>query len=281
METDNKPWEIRALGDLSPKEKAEFYESIIEEDSADHLFSSKSNSQLYENPRLEVGIFNEDGTITPAELHQRNEGLLKDTALDIFLERYYTFAMPGNFFDLQLAISSRHLFDDRITPEQISHTLVVKGVLGDFTNYLSEPVFRNLKISDMLTLDIAVTFLTDRSTERLVKCLKDKNLQKGIELVSTYNPVFSTAATFVKGIVESLGTAKKNKPITDAHITFVSSPDNLSIPLIEGNYLLFQPSSVKNDLTLLDLYYDKHEKKVMRGNEEFQYNYMILRVKKH
>lgn len=281
MEAGNKPWEIITLGKLSPKDKAEFYETLSEEGAEKHLFSDKKNSKLYENPMLEVAIINETGEVISPSLHSPKKEFLGETTIDISLDRYYVAAMPGNLFDLQIALSSRHLFENRSTSEQISHTMVAKGVLGSFINYFSEPVFQNLKIANMLTLDLAVSFLTDRSTERLIKCLKDENLKKGIQLASQYNPVFNTAATFVKGIVETLGSAKKNTPITDHHITFYSSPDKFSTPLIEGSYLLFQPSSEKEDLSTLNLKYDFNRDKLMEDEKEFEHNYMILSVKKH
>ena len=281
MRTNNdRPWNVQPLGHLPPKEKALFYEGLSEEDTEDHFFSSNKNSMLYENPGLKVGILNIDGTIIPAELYQEGE-VLKNINLDIFLERYYVHAMPGKLFDLQFTISSRHLFKNRNNADRVSHTLVAQGVLDDYINYFTEPVFQNLKVSDKLTLDLAVTFLTDRSTERLIKCLKDENLQKGIQLANIFNPVFETVATFVKGIVESLASAKKNQAITNAHLTLLSSPNQLSIPLVEGTYFLFQPSAEKEDQFFHDLYYDSISQKVRTNNIYLDRNYMILSIKKH
>lgn len=276
----DKPWELRALGHLTPLERAEFYEDLSEDDPEDHLsiFGSK-NSMLYENPRLEVGIMLDDGAIVPAEKCPKTEGL-RDTHVDVYLERYFVQAMPGRRFDLQLAISSRHHFDDRGEPDLISHTLVVRGVLGDYVNYLAEPVFQKLKVSDALTLDVAVTFLTDRSTEWLLQLLKGPKLRMGIQLASAYNPVFGIVSTYVRGVVESLAAAKKNQAITDTHLTLVASPGKLSLPLIEGTYVLFQPSTEAEDSMTRKPRYDPDRQRIVLEDSDFERNYMILRIKR-
>ncbi len=278
----DEPWDLgtRTFDKLSSRDRAQFYEDLSESDPEQHFFTSSASSKLYENPRLEVGIVADGGEILPAEKYPKTQGL-HDTVVDVTLERYFVQAMPGRQFDLQLAVSSRHHFDNRDEADRVSHTLVVRGVLGDYTNYLAEPVFQKLKVSDMLSLDIAVTFLTDRSTERLMQFLKSPELQKGIQLTSTFNPVFGTVATYVRGVVESLAAAKKNQPITDAHMTFVASPGALSPPLIEGTYILFQPSTEHEDSMSRKPRYNIDRQRVVLEDADFERNYMILRIKRH
>jgi len=276
-----KPWELRALGDLAPDERASFYEDLGDGNSEDYLFTSGSgNSKLFENPRLEIGVVSDNGAIVPAEKYPKTEGI-RDAHVDVYLERYFVQAMPGRQFDLQVAVSSRHWFDGRDEPDRVSHTLVVRGVLGDYTNYLSEPVFKNLKVSDSLTLDIAVTFLTDRSTERLTEFLKRPELRQGIQLASTFNPVFGTVATYVRGVVESLAAAKKNRPITDAHLTLVTSPGELTPPLIEATYVLFQPSTEAENSMARKPRYDSERGRIVLEDADFERNYMIMSIRKH
>ncbi len=276
-----KAWDLRALGSLSPLERATFYENLSDNDREDYLFISRTgNSTLYENPRLEIGIVSDNGSIVPAEKYPATEGI-RDGNLDVFLERYFVQAMPGRQFDLQLAVSSRHWFDNRDEPDRVSHTLVVRGVIGDYANYLSEPVFQNLRVSDSLTLDIAVTFLTDRSTERLTEFLKRPELRQGIQLATTFNPVFGTVATYVRGVVESLAAAKKNQPITDAHVTFVARPGELSPPLIEATYVLFQPSTESDDSMTRKPRYDSVRRRIVLEDADCERNYMIMRIRRH
>lgn len=276
----DKPWDIRALGELTPTERAEFYEDLSETDPEEHLFMfSGENSNLYENPRLEVGILQAGGTIVSAEKYPEVEGL-RDTHVNVYLERYFVQAMPGKLFNLQVAVSSRHYFDDRTEPDRVAHTLVVRGVLGDYANYLSEPVFRNLKVFDRLTLDIAVTFLTDRATERLLEFLRSSGLQQGIQLASGYNPIFGMVATYVRGLVEWLAAAKRNQPITDAHLTLLASPGDLSPPLIEGTYILFQPSVNEENTMMRKPRYDPDRQKIVLEDADFERNYLILRIEK-
>ena len=274
----DKPWELRPLGGLTTTERASFYEDLVEGEDEEHLFGfGDGDSRLFENPRLEVGVVTDDGTIVPAEKYRKKAGL-RDTRVNIYLERYFVQAMPASRFDIQLAVSSRHYFDDRPEPERVAHTLVVRGVMGDYANYLSEPVFRRLKIGDALSLDIAVTFLTDRSTERLLQFLKGPDIRKGMDLIQTYNPIFGTVANYVRGVVESLASAKKNTPITDAHLTFVASPGELSVPLVAGTYLLFQPSTEKDDVLSRSPRYDRDKQKVVVSDGDFGRNHAILRI---
>ena len=141
-------------------------------------------------------------------------------------------------------------------------------------------MFENLSVSNKLLLDIAVTFLTDRSTERLIQFLKSPELQKGIKLVGVYNPVFGTVAAYVREVVESLASAKKNRAITDAHIGLLSSPGQLSTPLIEGTYILVQPSTEAESLSTVDARYDTQRQRVVIANQPLERNHIILRIKK-
>jgi len=276
----HKPWELRALGDLTPQERAEFYEDLSKDNPEEHFFGFDSDSKLYENPRLEVGIMLANGAIVPFEKYPKTKGL-RDTYVDVYLDRYFVQAMPGRQFDLQLAVSSRHLFDGHEKPDLVSHTLAVHGVLGDYTNYLAEPVFQRLKVADMLSLDIAVTFLTDRSTERLIQFLKGPELRQGIQLAGAYNPVFGTVATYVRGVLESLAEAKKNQVITDGHVTLMASPGQISPPLIEGTYVFFQPSTEAEDSMARKPRYDSDRQRIALEDGDFERNHMILRVMRH
>lgn len=279
IDQDDKPWTLKTLGGSTPKERASFYEDLSDDDSKQHLFWDASDPKRFENPRLEVGILLDSGKIVSPGNYP-NPKCLQDVKIDVYLERYFVDAMPGSQFDLQLAISSRHQFADRPEADRVSHTLVVRGVLGDYANYLAEPVFENLSVSNKLLLDVAVTFLTDRSTERLTQFLKSPELRQGIKLASVYNPIFGTVATYVTGVVESLAAAKKNRGVTDAHIGFLSSPGQMSPPLIEGTYILLQPSTDPESFSTVDARYDAQRQRVMIEDKPLERNYMILRIKK-
>src|SRR5690242_19296818 len=178
MEDKESAWSIVALGNASPVEKGAFYDALAEDDEEDHLsLFGNGEEEFYENPRLEVTILGADGSLIPAAKYPRPAGF-PAKSINLYLERYYVHAVPGQLFDLQVSISSRHMFSGR-GQERISHTMAVKGVMGDYVNYLSEPVFQDLTLKDMLTLDIAVTFVTDRSTEKLLTVLKSPELKAG------------------------------------------------------------------------------------------------------
>jgi hypothetical protein len=275
-----KAWNIRALGALTPRERGDFYDDLSEDDPEDHLsLPGGTDSKLYENPRLEVSILDDDGSLVPAEGRPATSAL-RDSRVNVYLEKYFVRAMPGRRFDLQLAVSSRHHFDDRAEPDRVSHTLVVGGVLGDYATYLSEPVFRGLRVSDTLALDIAVTFLSDRSTDRLLSVLKAPELRQGVELLSAFNPVFGMVTTYVRGLVESLASAKRNQAITDAHLTFTTSPGRLSLSLVEGTYVLSQPA-VGGDETMLESpRYDSDRQRLVVEGSEWERNYLVVRVER-
>jgi hypothetical protein len=270
-------WDLIPLGQMDAKERAAFYDDLADDDTEEHLFFGDRTSHLYENPRLEACILEDDGRVVPAQGY-RGRPLLKDTQVNVFLDRYFVAAMPGNHFDLQLAITSRHYFKGRTEPDRVAHTLAVKGVLNDYTNYLTEPVFRNLTVTDLLTLDIAVNFLSDRSTRRMLATMEHDMISKGVQLVSTFNPVFGTVAAYARGIVKMCLDAKKNVSIVDAHIGFTSEPGTLSPTLVEGTYLLFQPTTEEDKLVLKDATYD-HEDRVLRiDGIAAPRNHLFLRV---
>jgi hypothetical protein len=278
----DKPWELNALGDLKEEEKIEFYEILSEDASDKALFMKdrKKMMRLFENKHLNAGILLDDGEIIPAEKYREAESL-SDTHVDVYLERYFVHAMPGRQFDLQLAIGSRHKFEGRDRHDEISHTLGASGVRGNYVNYMTEPVFSNLKVSDRLTLDIAVTFISDRTTERFLSFLKGDTLKTGIRLTSLYNPVFGGLSAFVKGMLESVASFKKNQTITDARQTLMASPSRLQWPLVEGTYVFFQPSTEKEDVMVRNPRYDSDRGRIVLEDGDFERNYMFLTIKKH
>ena len=64
-ETIDVAWDINALGDEDPLERAEWYEELSDGQDEDHFFFGDSKSALYENPRLDARIFTEDGSELP------------------------------------------------------------------------------------------------------------------------------------------------------------------------------------------------------------------------
>ena len=115
-------WGLRSLGEMPLPDRAAFYEGLERSDVEKHLFLGSRTSHLYENPRLELAILEDDWTVVPAQGYTARPPL-SDTCIDLFLERYYAAAMPGRNFDLQLAITSRHHFQGRNDPERIAQMM--------------------------------------------------------------------------------------------------------------------------------------------------------------
>jgi hypothetical protein len=277
---DRTFWNLQPLGLMSRQDQAAFYDELADNDAEDHFFLGLGDptSHLYENPRLEVAVLEHDGTIVPAQGYSASP-LLEDAHIDVFLERYFAAAMPGNNFDLQLAISSRHHFEGRDQPERVAHTLAVKGVINDYANYLTEPVFRNLAVSDLLTLDIAVNFLSDKTTRRLLALMDNEVVSKGVQLATTFNPVYGTMASYAQGLIKMCLEAKQNVAITDAHLSFTSTLGTLSASLVEGTYLLFQPTT-EEEISLREATYDFAQKSLRIAGEKVSRNHLFLRIKK-
>jgi hypothetical protein len=99
-----------------------------------------------------------------------------------------------------------------------------------------------------------------------------------MQLASAYNPVFGTVATYVRGLVESPASSKKNKPITDAHLKLVASPGELSLPLIQRTYVLFQPSTEGENAMRRKPRYDTERQRIVLEDGDTERNYAILRI---
>src|SRR5258708_18546973 len=281
MEQDSdKAWSIVALGDAEPADRGDFYDALVEDEVKSNLsIFGGGDAKFYENPRLEVTIIGTDGFLIPAAKYPR-PAKFSAKSVNIFLDRYYVHSVPGKLFELELAISSRHMFTGR-GRERVSHTMDVKGVIGDYVNYLSEPVFQDLALKDMLTLDIAVTFVTDRATEKLLAVLRSPELKSGLKLDSTYNPAFATVATYARGLVETIASARKNRAITDAHIGLETEPGEISLPLIEGTYVLFQPLSTTDTILNDRPRFDVHQLRNTTQKRAFCRNHLFLRAQKN
>src|SRR3954468_4527539 len=113
IEDEESAWSIVALGDASPVEKGGFYDALAEDDEEEH-FSLFGNGEevFYENPRLEVTILGADGSLVPAAKYPRPAGF-SSKSINLYLDRYYVHVVPGRLFDLQVSISSRHMFSGR------------------------------------------------------------------------------------------------------------------------------------------------------------------------
>ena len=186
--------------------------------------------------------------------------------------------MPGNDFNLQIAIRTRHQFEDQAESSEIAHTFAVDGVQGDYVNYLSEPVFSNLSVEDQLSLEIAVIFVGDKNTDRILNIINKENVKKGIVLAGTFNPIFGVVANYVRNIGSELLQTRKNKRITRENFTLVSKPGSLSIPLKEGTYVFVQPRKDEKEFTFTGVRYDSLTDRVSVQGQPLARNHMILRI---
>lgn len=270
-------WGLAPLGAMSDQDRQQFYDLLVDDEPEEHLFFGERTSHLYENPRLEVAVLEDDGSLSPAQGYSARPPL-ENSRVDVFLERFFAAAMPGDNYDLQLAISTRHFFPDRPEPDRVAHTLAVKGVLKDYANYLTEPVFQGLSVEKFLTLDIAVNFLSDRNTRRLLKALDSEVLSKGVKLAGSFNPVYSTVATYAQGFVKMCLEHKKNVSITDAHLTLTGTPGPLSAALVEGTYLLVQPATTEERVDVRNARYNFEDNTLRLEGEKLLRNHFFLRI---
>src|SRR5260221_556991 len=106
-------------------------------------------------------------------------------------------------------------------------------------------------------------------------------LKSGLKLASTYNPAFATVATYARGLVETIASARKNRAITDAHIGLETEPGEISLPLIEGTYVLFQPLSTTDTILNDRPRFDVDQLRIVTDKGTFDRNHLFLRVKKN
>lgn len=268
-------WDFPTLGELDVNQRAAFYDDIAEDIEGDNLFGF-GNSKFFENPTLRVGMLQTDRTVVPAT--QTNATTIGNTKINIYMEKYYAYAMPGDRFDLQIMIGTRHRFNDRDEPEEIAHTLAVKGVWKDYVNYLSEPVFRNLAIEEVLSLYIAVNFVGDKTTNALLAFMDNDAVKKGLQLVNNYNPIFGAAVGYVRSIAGGLLSARKNQAITNMNLSFLKSPGPASMPLVEGTYLLVQPLLEEQELDFNRITFDASVGCFKVDQQPLDRNHMVLRI---
>lgn len=275
--TEERIWDFIALGNLPEKEKGEFYDLIAEDEPAEGAFLIGSDSSYFENPTLRVGILMNDGSITSAEGYATSQVPVK-FSINVYLEKYYVFSMPGRRFKLHFAVGSRHLFAGSSGKKEIAHSFVVEGVEKDYVNYLGEPVFSNLSSERIFSIDLAVNFVSDKRTDSLLSFIDNENIKKGVKLINTYNPIYGSVVGYIKSISKSLLESKRNKTITNTHITFSTNPGPTSIPLIEGTYILIQPKK-DEDLDFNHLKYDLTKGTVINNDQNIlERNHMILRT---
>lgn len=268
-------WDFPTLGELDVTQRATFYDEIADDMEGENLFGF-GDSRFFENPTLRVGVLQSDRTVVPAT--QACAATIGNTKINVYMEKYFVHDMPGNRFDLQIMIGARHHFDDRDEPDEIAHTLAVKGVRRDYVNYLSEPVFRNLAIEEVLSLYVAVNFVGDKSTNAFLAFMDNDAVKKGLQLVNIYNPVFGAAVGYVRSIAGGLLSARKNQAITNMNLSFVRSPGPASMPLVEGTYLLVQPLRDEQELDFSRIVFDASVDRFKVGDQLLDRNHMVLRI---
>lgn len=268
-------WDFPTLGELDVTQRATFYDEIADDIEGDNLFGL-GDSRFFENPTLRVGVLQPDRTVAPAT--QAGATTIGNTKINVYLEKYFVHDMPGDRFDLQILIGTRHRFKDRNEPQEIAHTFAVKGVRKEYVNYLSEPVFRNLAIEEVLSLYIAVNFVGDKTTNALLAFMDNDAVKKGLLLVNNYNPIFGAAVGYVRSIAGGLLSARKNQAITNMNLSLVRSPGPASMPLVEGTYLLVQPLRDEQELDFSRIAFDASIGRFKFGDKPLERNHMVLRI---
>lgn len=269
-----KYWDFVTLSELDKNEKAAFYNEIIEDIEGDNLFGM-GDSRYFENPTLRVGILNED--LTVSSIINANGKTVESDKINLYLEKYYVYDMPGDNFNLQLMIETRHQFN-KDKESQVGHTIAVNGLKKDFVNYLSEPVFKNLSVDDTLSLGIMVNFIGDKKTDSWLSFIKSDVVKTGIDLVGGFNPVYGTAANYIKSIAGGVLSSKKNQAITNMKISFLKSPGKLSIPLIEGTFILIQPMRDEHEINFEGITFEPSSGYFKQDGINLARNHMIFRI---
>lgn len=272
-------WDLPALGELGPEERRDFYDEIAEDEKIGGRagFAGLGDSAFFENPGLKVGLIEGESVVAASGYTGREP--IRNSKINLFLERYFAYQMPGRDFDLQLMIGSHHYFADRKEPSEVTHTFAVEGKEGDYVPCLGVPLFAGLSIRDSLLLRIGVTYLGDRTRDEIVKHLNSEVVKKGLLLATGYNPVFGAAASYAQSIAVALVNSKfRNRKITRAEITFSGSPGPISLPLVEGTYVFVQPKRDEQELSFSNLRLSPSRDGILLGGQPLKRNHMILRV---
>jgi hypothetical protein len=275
---DTTFWDIVPLGRQTADARDQFAEDMASESGTkkENLFDLGGGpSHLYDNPRLEVGVLQGDAVVAAHECWDLVKGV--PDAVNVYLERYFIQSMPGRDFDLQLSIATRHQFTDQ-GQSPVAHTMAVRGVIGDFVNYLSEPIFGQLSTGGHLTLDIAVTFVSDRGTRQALSVLDSEAVRKGVTLLGTYNPVFGAAAGYAKGLLKMCLENRRNQALTEMHLGFRSKRADVGLPLLTATYVFIQPSSRETHVSFSGMRYDRETNRLVVGDKPVERNYMFVRV---
>jgi len=272
-------WDLPALGELPPEERGAFYDAIAEDEKSTGRagFAGLGDSAFFENPGLKVGLIEGDSVVAATGYTRRKP--IRNSKINLFLERYFAYQMPGRDFDLQLMIGSHHHFAGRKEPSEVTHTFAVAGREGDYVPCLGAALFGGLSIRDNLLLRIGVTYLGDRTRDEIVKHLNSEGVKKGLLLATGYNPIFGAAASYAQSIAVALVNSKfRNRKITRAEITLSGSPGAISIPLVEGTYVLVQPKRDEQELSFSNLRLNPSRDGILLGNQPLKRNHMMIRV---
>jgi hypothetical protein len=270
-------WPFTPLGDLPAADRAAFYADL--ETPTAGIFGS-GNADAWESQFFRWGLLNEaTGRFTIASEPQPDRRI-ENATVNVYMSRFFAAQMPGQRFKLQLYLGSQHAFDGD-NSEVVGHAYAVEGRTGDYVNLLNEPVFRRLRVSDLLKIRVGITFVSDRTTDSILASLESDAVRRGIELTTVYNPVFGAAAAYVKAVTAAILNSKKNQVIIKCDATLSSKPGATDPMLCEGTYLLIQvPASKRDTLDWTRLRWDGKTERVLEVAQPLDWNHLLLRIEK-
>jgi hypothetical protein len=123
-----------------------------------------------------------------------------------------------------------------------------------------------------------VIYVGDKTTNRILNIINNENVKKGITLAGTFNPIFGVVANYVRNIGVAVLESRKNQEITKQQLTLLSEPGKISLPLIEGDYVLVQPKRDEVELSFSGISFDSATGRVTMKDQPLARNHMLLHI---
>jgi len=284
MNADEAPkWPWIPLGLESTKQRTEFYDRMIAEESVEQLFGN-SDEKVWESTEFKVGLICSDGKVTPARglSHEtaRNLGLtpFSEGHVNINIQKYYVYRMPAKKFKLQLLICAKHLFE-RNKHADVGHCLIVDGQQGSHVNIDGASCLRDLYVENDLGIGIGVNLLADKSSEQLIETLDSEILRAGIQLTGIYNPVFPAALSYLTALCKLLLSSNNNKPIVSHQVTLSSTFSQTDIALVAGTYVILQDwETDSSKFNWKNYQWDCNSGQLLKNQAKVCANHMLVKI---
>lgn len=167
---------------------------------------------------------------------------LKNSNVKITLDRLRVFDYPGKGTRTVLFnFSAQHQTSTPGQTQDLNFAQNYRIKEGGGAGITGYPVFVGLKVgTEGISFKCSTINVANEDDQKILNFLDGDVFKKGLELISTVNPVIPIVSGFATGIVKTFAQRHENVPVQDFYMGLDFSGIRLRAQLKEGSYIVVQ-----------------------------------------